>query len=133
MAVHYRGASDADAARRILVERLGDLAERHGFRVLEGKKVVELAAGTAPTKGDAVRDVVRREGLRRVLYAGDDVADLEAFRAIEQLAAEGVAGVKVAVRSDESPPALLERAEVVVDGPGELIGLLRRLQVDAPR
>lgn len=132
MAVHYRGASDPDAARRILVERLRSLAERYGFRVLEGKKVVELAAGAGPAKDDAVRDVVRREDLRGVLYAGDDVADLEAFRAIEQLAAQDVAGVKVAVRSDESPPALLDRADVILDGPGELIGLLRQLEEAEP-
>ncbi len=127
VAVHYRGAADVEAARRVLLERLGRIAERHRFRLLEGRKVVELAAGTAPTKGDAVLDLARRERLRSVLYAGDDVADLEAFDAVDRLAAEGVAGVKVAVRSEESPPGLLERADLVVEGPRELLGLLREL------
>ena len=69
-------------------------------------------------KGLAVRDLVARFGSRAALYGGDDATDLDAFDALESLRAEGTleAVVRVGVRSDEGPPAIVERADLVVDG-----------------
>jgi trehalose 6-phosphate phosphatase len=61
--------------------------------------------------------------LQRALYAGDDSTDLDAFRALDGLKL----AVRVAVDSREAPPALREAADVVVDGPDDLLGLLARL------
>lgn len=127
VAVHFRGARDPVAAERILTERLGLIAERHQLRLLEGKKVLELAPLHGPTKGDAVRATAERRGLRAVLYAGDDVADLEAFAAVDDLVGHGLDGVKVAVRSAETPAELLDRSDLVVEGPAGLLDLLREL------
>jgi trehalose 6-phosphate phosphatase len=127
LAVHYRAAPDPRAAAGALRERLGRLADAHGLTLLEGKRVLELAAREGPTKGDVVTKVAAESGLRYLLYAGDDVADLAAFDAIDRVAASGMVGVKVAVRSLETPEALLNAADVVVGGPRELIDLLRSL------
>lgn len=130
VAVHYRAARDHEAARRVLLARLGEVAERHGFRLLEGKRVVELAVPGGGDKGAVVERLAREEGLREVLYAGDDEADLAAFEALARLGREGVVTTAVAVRSAETPPELLAAADVVVDGPGGLLGLLRGLLPD---
>ena len=127
LAVHYRGASNPDAAAGELRERLGRLADAHGLTLLEGKRVLELASKDGPTKGDVVRAVATEAGLRYLLYAGDDVADLAAFDAIDRLAVSGLVGAKVAVRSLETPEALLSSADVVVEGPPGLIDLLRSM------
>lgn len=125
VAIHYRGASDPEAAVSVLRERLSRLAEARGLKMLEGKRVLELAPLDGPTKGDVVTRVATEAGLRYVLYAGDDVADLEAFAAVDRLAGSGTAGVKVAVRSLETPDALPRAADLVVEGPRGLIELLR--------
>jgi trehalose 6-phosphate phosphatase len=125
LAVHFRAAPDPAAAAGVLRQRLGRLAEAQGLSLLEGKRVLELAAAGGPTKGDVVGTLAREEGLRYLLYAGDDVADLEAFAAIDRLASSGIVGLKVAVRSLETPEALLNAADVVVEGPSGLIDLLR--------
>lgn len=127
VAVHYRGAPDAEAARRVLLERLRTVAEARGYRILEGRKVVELAAEEGPSKGDVVERVAAEGRLRAVLYAGDDVADRAAFATVDGLVARGIRGLKVAVRSEESPAELLAGADVVVDGPPELVSLLTEL------
>ena len=69
-------------------------------------------------KGLAVRDLVERCGARTALYGGDDVTDLDAFDALDALASEGTLehAIKVGVRSDEGPAAIVERADLVVDG-----------------
>lgn len=125
LAVHYRGAADPEAAAGALRKRLGRLADAHGLTLLEGKRVLELAAREGPTKGDVVTALATEAGLRYLLYAGDDVADLAAFDAVNRLAASGVVGLKVAVRSLETPESLLSGADVVVGGPRDLIDLLR--------
>jgi trehalose 6-phosphate phosphatase len=124
VAVHYRGSPEPEAARRVLLARLGPLAEAHGYRLLEGKKVVELAAEGGPNKGDVVLRVARTAGLGAALYAGDDAADQEAFRALDRLEEDGVTALRVAVRHPEAPPALLEAADVVVDDPAAVVRLL---------
>jgi trehalose 6-phosphate phosphatase len=127
VAVHYRGAADPESARRTLADRLRAVGGPAGLRVLEGKMVLELAPDDGPTKGDVVKRVARDLRLRAVLYAGDDLADREAFAAVDRLREGGVDGVKVAVRSAETPEDLAAAADVVVDGPGALVELLRGL------
>lgn len=127
VAVHYRGSPDHEHARRVLLARLSEVARERGFDVLEGKRVVELAPAGAPTKGTVVVSLAREQGLDRVLYAGDDLADLDAFDAVAS-----VGGVRVAVRSGETPEELLARADVVVDGPRGLQELLRGLLASPP-
>ena len=126
VAVHYRGVPEPEAARRVLLERLGAVVRARDLEVMEGKRVVELAAGPRPSKGDVIRRVTRAEGLRYLLFAGDDLADLDAFDAVDGLASEGFRGIRVAVRSAETPDRLVERADLVVDGPRGLLDLLSK-------
>lgn len=133
VAVHYRGAADPEAARAALEEPLRRLADGAGLRVLEGKMVLELGPPEGSTKGDVVTRLTSAEDLRHVLYAGDDVADREAFAALDRLANRGVDAVKVAVRSAEAPEELVEAADIVVEGPTGLLRLLRDLGPTGPR
>ena len=82
-----------------------------------------------PLKGGAVERLAHERGLKVLLYAGDDHADLDAFDALDRLIAAGDvrAAVRVAVRGPETPPALLDAADVVAEGPAELVELLRTL------
>ena len=60
-------------------------------------------------------------------FFGDDVGDLDAFDALERREADGVRVVRVAVRSVEAPAELIERADLIVDGPAGVLDLLRTL------
>jgi trehalose 6-phosphate phosphatase len=59
--------------------------------------------------------------------AGDDLGDLHAFEEVERMAAEGTEGLRIAIRSAESPQALLDAADLVVDGPEGLQALMETL------
>jgi trehalose 6-phosphate phosphatase len=127
LAVHYRQAPDPDRARELLRGALAPLARSAGLEVLEGKMVIELAPRDRPRKGGAVLRLARELGLRGVLYAGDDVADREAFAALDELEREGVLVLRVAVEGPETPPDLLAAADLVVAGPAGLVELLDSL------
>jgi trehalose 6-phosphate phosphatase len=58
---------------------------------------------------------------------GDDRVDLPGFDALDELAAEGLATLRVAVRSHEAPPELLERADLIIEGPSEVVAWMRTL------
>ena len=130
VAVHFRNADDPDAAGASLHAALDVVAVRHGFRVVAGKRVWELVPAGAGGKGDAVRSILDEERPSAVLYAGDDVADLDAFEALDRYAEGGGGSVlvrKVAVLGDETPVALREAADVIVEGPSGVIEMLRAL------
>jgi trehalose 6-phosphate phosphatase len=69
------------------------------------------------------------EEVSAALYVGDDTTDLDAFRGLRSLVASGEleTALCVAVRSDESPPELAREADLTVDGPGGVRGLLEAL------
>jgi trehalose 6-phosphate phosphatase len=99
--------------------------------LVEGKMVLELVPTDRPMKGGAVERIAGEAALEAVLFAGDDVADLDAFAALDRLSARGLTAVKVAVRGPETPAPLLEAADLQVEGPEGLVALLRDLLPDA--
>ena len=122
-AFHYREVGDDEAAAS--VDRVVETAEGLGLAVQRGRKVVEVKPPIDADKGTAVRDLLGERHIRRALYAGDDTTDLDAFRGLDETDLEVT--LKVAVGSPEMNPRLLTEADLVVDGPGELLSLLRTL------
>jgi len=63
------------------------------------------------------------------MYVGDDTTDLDAFRGLRALVESGAlaSALCVAVSSDEAPPGLAQEADLTVDGPGGVRGLLEAL------
>lgn len=127
IAVHYRAAPDPARSRVVLMAALEPVASDAGMVVAEGKMVLELVPANRPMKGGAVERIAGASALQAVLYAGDDAADLDAFDALDRLAAAGLATVKVAVGGGETPAALTEAADLVVRGSRGLVELLREL------
>jgi trehalose 6-phosphate phosphatase len=128
MTFHWRGAPDEDAARTRL-EGIASEAEAAGLATHWGRKVLEIRPPVPIDKGQAVRDLVERTGARAALFGGDDVTDLDGFAALDALLAEGKldAALRVGVRSDEGPPEIVERADLVVDGVKGFQGVLEAL------
>jgi trehalose 6-phosphate phosphatase len=129
IAVHYRATPDANAAGRLLWERLGALAIPARMALVPGKHVVELVPAGLPLKEGAVERIIDDEGLRAALYAGDDLADLLAFEALDRAREDGrlELAVKVAVLGAGTPDALVAAADEVVHGPAEMVELLATL------
>jgi len=121
-AFHYRAAADHEAARTTL-EDVAARALDEGFRTKWGRLVLEVVPPIDASKGTAVRALLAESGLRRALYAGDDVTDLDGFRALDGLET----AVRVAVASSEGPAELGELADIVVGSTEAFLELLRRL------
>ena len=119
---HYRRADDEEAALTML-QAVAARARHEGLVARFGRKVLELRPPVAAHKGTAVAHLLGERGLERGLYAGDDTTDLDAFAALAGLEL----GVKVAVASGEGPSELRGAADIVVDGPAEVLQMLALL------
>jgi trehalose 6-phosphate phosphatase len=127
-ALHWRGVPDEEEAQAHL-RALADDAEADGLAVHWARKVLEIRPPVEVNKGQAVRSLVQAASSRAALFAGDDTTDLDAFDALDRLKEDGEleARVLVGVRSDEGPAAIVERADVVVDGVDGFTGVLSAL------
>lgn len=126
--VHYRLADEPEVARAAILSALEPVARQHGLRLTEGRMVVELRPPLNLDKGASVRALVSEYGLASAVYLGDDTTDLDAFRALRALRAEGgCVGVAVAVGHAEAPPRLLDEADIVLAGLDETLRFLRWL------
>jgi trehalose 6-phosphate phosphatase len=129
VAVHTRRLADPGAALDRLRPVLEKAASRHGLVLEPGRMVIEVRA-PGMDKGAAVRSLQKELRADAMVFAGDDLGDLEAFEAIRALRRGGMVGLLVCSGSEEQP-ALTELADVLVDGPDGVMELLHRMAADA--
>ena len=126
--IHWRGTPGHQPAPGALEE----LAARHGLAMFDARMAAELRPPVPLDKGtalemllaDADRAPDSAGGLGCVVVLGDDRGDLAAFDALDRELDDPsrespgeMEGLRIAVRSPEAPPELLDRADVVVEGP----------------
>jgi trehalose 6-phosphate phosphatase len=116
--VHFRGSRRPDHALRYLETQIVPKLERAGLAWSFGRMVLEVRPPVPIDKGSALRRLRGRRRIDQVLYAGDDRTDLDAFRE---------ATIRIAVRSAEGPSELIEQADACVDGPAQVVELLKQL------
>jgi trehalose 6-phosphate phosphatase len=122
LTLHYRGRPRLEPRVRAFAEQQ---AVRSGLVCRPARMSYELHPPIEADKGSALIEF--SEGLTSVAFIGDDLGDLLAFDALDQLAGQGVHVIRVAVHSTEESPELIERADVVVDDPTRVRDLMQHL------
>lgn len=130
IAVHYRRAAEADAAR---IESVVDdvLSEFRGLHKGHGKKVFRVQPDIDWDKGHAVLWLLDRLGLDRPgvlpLYVGDDITDEDAFRVLAGR------GLTLVVRDPDDRPTAADYALADPDDVQRFLGFLTAVTSDASR
>lgn len=122
LTVHYREAPEAEAD---VLAWADEVARATGLEVRAAKRSAELHPPLAVDKGTSV--LAFSEGCSTVAYLGDDLGDLPAFAALDELAARGVTTCKVAIASDELHDDVADAADLVLDGPHAVLAALEPL------
>jgi trehalose 6-phosphate phosphatase len=123
-AVHFRALEDPEAAETASSGRLAVIAARYDLEVVPGKRILELAPAGRPRKGGAVERIATERELGAVLFAGDDVGDLDAFAGLDRLRTRGLWTCAIAAGGRETPVEVLAAADLVLDGPSGVAVLL---------
>jgi trehalose 6-phosphate phosphatase len=131
VAFHWRGAPDEEAARAA-IDAIAAKAQEAGLRTHWGRKVLEVRPPVRIDKGAGILSFLEDTDVEAAMYAGDDTTDLDAFRALTELAGEGklAHAVRVGVRSEEGPSEISGEADIVVDGTRGVQELLGALVAD---
>jgi trehalose 6-phosphate phosphatase len=119
---HYRGAPElAEAVESWAAAQ----AARSGLAQRPARMSVELHPPIDADKGTALLEAA--EALTAVCYVGDDLGDVPAYDALDRLSGKDVDVLRAVVRSDEMAPGLLERADLVLDAPAQVVSLFTQL------
>jgi trehalose 6-phosphate phosphatase len=122
--VHYRLVEDQARTVELLRQIVGAVAELHELNVTDGKFVIEVRPRALVNKGTAIQDISTELGLSGVVYLGDDVTDVDAFRALKALKSPEVATLSVGVVTDETHAIVIDSADVLVEGVEGCVALL---------
>ena len=115
--VHYRLASNPAAAIAFLEPLARAAADRHGLRLTLGRMIFEVRPALAVNKGTAIRELAHDLGLRGIVFFGDDVTDIDAFRALRELREAGEAAtLRVGVLGPDTSPVVLTEIDLSVVG-----------------
>jgi trehalose 6-phosphate phosphatase len=136
--IHYRLAPDPALAIALLEPLVRDAATRHGLRLTLGRMIFEVRPPLAVNKGTAIRELAEELGLRGIVFFGDDVTDVDAFRALRGMRASGdAATLRVGVLGPDTSPLVLEEIDLSIDGvpacAATLLALAARFSSDAER
>ena len=105
-------------------------ARAAGLRVTRGRFILEVRAPVRIDKGTAVRTLLEGRDLRAAVFLGDDLTDLDGWRALRELRDEGAldVGLGLAVVDREVPAAVRDAADLPVEGgPPAALQVLRLL------
>ena len=130
--VHVRASPDPGAARERARAAVARAAPEVDLR--PGRMSLEIRPRGAGDKGTAAHAVVERFALRGLVVLGDDVTDLDMFRAVADLRAAGrLRGAILAVRGGREVPAeVAAAADAVIGSPEEVVALLIELAAELP-
>jgi trehalose 6-phosphate phosphatase len=125
--VHFRNAPDHAASEA----RVREALEKAAISVIAlrpGRMSLELRPVGAGDKGTAVEAVVQRHALRGLVVIGDDVTDLDMFRAAHRAREAGAVVAVIGVGGGgEVPPEVAAAADALLTDPGAVVELLRSL------
>ena len=119
--------------RSKLLDHVQWLATADGLIVLADREDVDVEVGPGPNKLNILREFIPNQWSMpsAVLAVADCEEDLEVFDHLDWLRTTMEAHVIKVCASDH--PGLRERADVIVRGPKELLGLLRKLRTGMTR
>lgn len=113
--IHLRGVEEPHQAEEAVYQAIVAAASSEGLRVTQGKLVVELRPPLDVDKGVSVESFIQTRGLLSAIYLGDDQTDIDAFRTLRRLTAEGACqGIAVAVSHSEAPANLAAEADITL-------------------
>jgi trehalose 6-phosphate phosphatase len=123
--IHVRNTADPAAMEALLLPVVVPLAEENDLRCTPGKMIVEIRPRALVTKGTAINTLFETRNLMSAVYIGDDVTDVDGFRALREQRALGKHTLAVGVATPDAHPDVLEHADEVVGSVDEIVEVLK--------
>lgn len=125
LSVHYRQTLDRAAARAAILNAIRSSGCAEHLQVSEGKMVVELRPPVCANKGTALLQLAASYRLAGAIYMGDDLSDIDAFRAIRDWRKRpGRSSVAIGVLSADWSREIALEADITLQSQEDVANLL---------
>lgn len=122
--IHFRNTDDPAEVESLLLPIVQPLAEANGLRCTPGKMIVELRPTAMVTKGTALSEIIDKYELESAIFIGDDVTDVDGFRALNELRNAGKHTLSIGVVTIDAHPDVAAYADIVVGSVHEIVEVL---------
>ncbi|MGC9517788.1 MAG: trehalose-phosphatase [Methanomicrobiales archaeon] len=113
--IHYRQCKDSEKTKKMILDCLKNL-ESKDMKVTQGRRLVEIRPPVAYNKGSILEKIIVDNNLKKVIYLGDDITDVDAFDKIKEMVSlNKIKGASIAVESEEVPEYVMDRADYLVN------------------
>ncbi len=117
LSIHYRQTAEPDQVREQFLSIAEEIADKHGLKLFEGRRIFELRPPIPLDKGSAFLSLVREFRLDAAMFIGDDVTDTAAFQSAAELRRSGQCqAYSVGVIDQGTPQSVAELSDISVEG-----------------
>jgi trehalose 6-phosphate phosphatase len=115
LSIHYRLSENPQIARKNILQTLKNIKIVEELQIKEGKKIIEIRPPVGNDKGVIIKKIVKKYHTKKLIYLGDDITDVDAFKEINNLSNNNnFQGISIVVQSDETPEFVLNNADYYV-------------------
>ncbi len=131
--IHYRPCRDHQSARQDILAAIENSPHAKSLRIMqESKYAINLLPSVRMDKGTGILDLIQEYNLQGGVYLGDDLTDIDAFRAIHTACRDlDFQGFAIGVISQEMPAKLAEEADFTLNGVDDVERFLKWLSQTA--
>jgi len=124
--IHYRLSPKPETAKRDILAALNNSTQAKRLRIMHGKMSINLLPPIEINKGTAILDLIQGYNLRGGIYLGDDLTDVDAFRAIHSASRVlDFRGFAIGVICQEMLEGLVTEADFTLNGVNDVQRLLK--------
>ena len=131
--IHYRLCPEPQLAKRDILTAIENSPHARNLRIMqESKYAINLIPPVKVNKGTATLDLIQEYNLQGGVYLGDDITDIDAFRAIHTACRDlDFQGFTIGIISQEIPEKLAKEAGLTLKGVADVERFLKWLSQTA--
>ena len=115
--IHYRLCPEPQLAKKKILAALKGSAQARKLRIIQEKMAIDLLPPVKMGKGTATQDLIQEYKLQGGIYMGDDLTDIDAFRAMRTAARNpDFHGFAIGITSPEMPEELIAEVDFTLNG-----------------
>jgi len=115
--IHYRLSPEPRLAERDILAAIKQSPHTKSLRIIQEKMAIDLLPPVETNKGTAILDLIQEYNLKGSIYLGDDLTDVDAFRAIHAARHNfNFRGFALGITSPEMPEKFVEEVDFTLNG-----------------
>jgi len=130
--IHYRLCREPQLAEKEIMGAIKASPQASNLRIIKERMAIDLLPPIKMDKGTTILDLIQEYNLQSGIYLGDDVTDIDAFRAIHTAGRNfNFHGFAIGILSPEMPENLVAEVDFTLNGINDVERFLRWMSQQA--